>query len=214
MPVLMNKGADPHQAAWLFFTARPTLDELCDAIQQQRFDAGRLAVDEDELAGAKKANAEVSVYLDVTSVVPQDFDLEGALEKARAQAEAQASEEDSEDGDAPAQEDDAPESGADEKPALPYEPVALDEPIRVVVGTTTAQAARSYLTERTADGEDRDPTELPGLQALAQLIDHMRASSFGLPAHAVWHVDAQGILRMAPAKSVKPMAGNVLKVKL
>ena len=253
MPVLMNKGGDPRQAAWLFYTARPVLDELGQAIRSQRFDAGRIAVDEAELAGAKKANSEVGVYLDVTSLVPEDFDLDAALEKARAQAQAAAeaaqagAEADGETGaavqadeaadetrgagnDAQASEDDAQaatsaeagdtrdndaQTSEDGKLALPYEPVILDEPIRVEIGRTTAQAARAYLVPREGD-EDKEvrATELPGLQALAQLIGHMRDSSFGVPAQAVWHVDPQGILRMAPAKTVKPMAGNVLKVKL
>lgn len=240
MPVLMNKGADPGQAAWLFYTARPVLDELGQAIRQRRFDAGRIAVDEGELAAAKKANSEVGVYLDVTSLVPDDFDLDAALEKARAQAQAAA--------EAAQAGDDASADGAGEEsaradgesgegqarpdadggvsadggegeggPALPYEPVELDEPIRVEIGRTTAQAARAYLVPSgdECDGEEGvRATELPGLQALAQLIGHMRDSSIGVPAQAVWHVDPQGILRMAPAKAVKPMAGNVLKVKL
>lgn len=213
MPVLMNKGDDPRQAAWLFYTARPVLDELGRAIQQGRFDAGRLHVDEDEALNAKKASSEVTVFLDVTSLVPDDFDLEGTLEQARTQAAASAAEKDA--GTSPdgtVGEDDAPT-----EPQLPYEPVVLAEPIRVTVGTTTAQAARTFFVPRESDEDDEARTavvDLPGLQALAQLIAAMRDSSVGIPAQAVWHVDAQGILRMAPAKAVKPMAGNVLKAKL
>lgn len=241
MPVLMNKGDDPRQAAWLFYTARPVLDELGQAIQQGRFDAGRLHVDEQEVLGAKKASSEVTVFLDVTSVVPDDFDLAGALERAQEKAEkgagdadpqadeaegegeadpASAGESETEAeagdgaacGDAPHDADDAPAG-----PQLPYEPVALDEPIRVTIGTTTAQAARTFFVPREDDEDDATRTavvDLPGLQALAQLIAAMRDSSVGIPAQAVWHVDAQGILRMAPAKALKPMAGNVLKAKL
>lgn len=248
MPVLMNKGTDPHQAAWLFYTARPMLDELGRAIERQRFDAGRITVDADELAATKKAGATVHVYLDVMSVVPDDFDLEGALAQARAQAQeaaestAQQAAQDGAADEAPAAGDDAGDKARDAQaaetasvetaaaaqggapdadpaapgaPALPYEPIALDEPIRVEIGLTTAQAARTYLAPDATDERDgAQPTELPGLQALAQLIGHMRDSSFGVPTQAVWHIDAQGILRMAPAKTVKPMAGNVLKVKL
>ena len=77
---------------------------------------------------------------------------------------------------------------------------------------TTAAAARAFIQPREVDGEPW-AAELPGLQMLAQLIDHLRQHS-GLPAYAIWHVDETGVLRMAPAKQVKPMAGNVLKCKL
>lgn len=102
-----------------------------------------------------------------------------------------------------------------------YEPIPAPEGLRVLVGTTTRQAAQSYLLPHApADGGDEaDPdaqacdTDLPGLQMLAQLIDYMRDSSEGLPAQAVWHIDPSGILRMVRAKKVKVMAGNVLSVK-
>ena len=117
---------------------------------------------------------------------------------------------------------DAAESDEGEGVADPfdYEPVPASEGLRVLVGTTTRQAAQSYLLPhgpaeggRADDGEQTCDTDLPGLQMLAQLIDYMRDSSEGLPAQAVWHIDPSGILRMVRAKKVKVMAGNVLSVK-
>ncbi len=163
MPVLMNKGDDPRQNSWLFFSTRTELSEWHDAIVGGRFESGTLAVDPDELAGAKKASTQVRVFLDVDTLVPEDIDIE--------------------------------------------------QTFGVLVGTTTAQAARTYLQPREVDGKPWTP-ELPGLQMLAQLIGHMRSSGNGLPANVVWHLDADGILRMSPAKQVKAMAGNILKVKL
>ena len=104
---------------------------------------------------------------------------------------------------------------ADESP-FDYEPVPAPEDLRVLVGTTTRQAAQSYLAPHAADGEDEGAaadTDLPGLQMLAQLIDYMRDSADGLPAFAVWHIDEGGILRMVRAKRVKAMAGNILNIK-
>ncbi len=98
-----------------------------------------------------------------------------------------------------------------------YEPVPAPEGLRVLVGTTTRQAAQSYLATRkaTEDGgsDEAADTDLPGLQMLAQLIDYMRDSADGLPAFAVWHIDETGILRMVRAKKVKAMAGNILNIK-
>ena len=117
---------------------------------------------------------------------------------------------------------DAAESDEGEGVADPfdYEPIPAPEGLRVLVGTTTRQAAQSYLLPhgpaeggQADDGEQACDTDLPGLQMLAQLIDYMRDSSEGLPAQAVWHIDPSGILRMVRAKKVKVMAGNVLSVK-
>ncbi len=107
--------------------------------------------------------------------------------------------------------------GGDENP-FDYEPVPAPEGLRIHVGTTTRQAALSYLmAHENEEGEgDEDATadtDLPGLQMLAQLIDYMRDSADGLPSFAVWHIDPSGILRMVRAKKVKAMAGNVLSVK-
>lgn len=105
----------------------------------------------------------------------------------------------------------------DENP-FDYEPVPAPEGLRIHVGTTTRQAALSYLVaHENEDGEGDEEaaadTDLPGLQMLAQLIDYMRDSVDGLPSFAVWHIDPSGILRMVRAKKVKAMAGNVLSVK-
>lgn len=187
MPVLMNKGTDPRQAAWLFYSSRPVLGDLADAIIGQRLDSGRLEVDGDDLAAAKKASSEVPVYLSVKTLVPEDFDLDADTPRT---------------GDA-----------EDSAPSLPYVPVEAPEPIRVRIGDTTAQAARDLLAPRDLDGTPWT-AELPGLQALARLIACMRDASVGIPPYVIWHVDPQGIMRMAPAKSAKPMAGNILKAKL
>ena len=105
----------------------------------------------------------------------------------------------------------------DENP-FDYEPIPAPEGLRIHVGTTTRQAALSYLMaheneEGEGDEEAAADTDLPGLQMLAQLIDYMRDSADGLPSFAVWHIDPSGILRMVRAKKVKAMAGNVLSVK-
>lgn len=109
------------------------------------------------------------------------------------------------------------EQEGDENP-FDYEPIPAPEGLRIHVGTTTRQAALSYLmAHENEEGEgDEDATadtDLPGLQMLAQLIDYMRDSADGLPSFAVWHIDPSGILRMVRAKKVKAMAGNVLSVK-
>lgn len=191
MPVLMNKGADPRQAAWLFYTDRATLDGLGALTVSERYDAGVLTVDAADLDAAKKASTEVPVYLAIATLVPKDFDL-SQLSEATAQ--------------------DQPKDADDDPGTLPYDPVPAPEGTRVPVGLTTAAAARAFIQPREVDGEPW-AAELPGLQMLAQLIDHLRRHD-GLPTYAIWHVDETGVLRMAPAKQVKPMAGNVLKCKL
>lgn len=247
MPVLMNKGSDPRKAAWLFYTDRAELDEWGRTIVEGRWDCARLTVDEDELAAAKKASSPVSVWAQAKTLIPEDFDLEkargevmertqAALERAQQQADAQdAGEADAqagaESGDGvdggvadgtPEAGDEAGQTGAqaDDAESDPFDYEAIEAPqgLRVLVGTTTRQAAQDYLAARgegdPAEGEDgQADTDLPGLQMLAQLIDYMRDSPDGLPSFAVWHIDQAGILRMVRAKKVKAMAGNVLSVK-
>lgn len=216
MPVLMNKGSDPRKAAWLFHTDRATLDALGTAAAQGRFDAGVLTVDAADLDNAHKASSEVPVHLAVATLVPEDFDLDELMHQA---AEQNGEGEDAEDSransepDAAAQDESGPEDEDDEEnSSLPYTPVPAPEGTRVLAGTTTVAAARAFIQPREVDGEPW-AAELPGLPMLVSLIDHLREHG-GLPAHTVWHVDEQGILRMAPAKQVKPMAGNILSVKL
>lgn len=228
MPVLMNKGTDPRQAAWLFYTDRATLDALGTAAAAQRFDAGVLTVDQADLEAAPKASSPVPVYLAVATLVPEDFDL-ARLDEYMSTSSDDGDEEEAEGekGEAPAAEGEGADPACDEdveaaentendedgsEAELPYEPVPAPEGTRVLIGTTTAAAARAFIEPREVDGEPW-AAELPGLQMLVSLIDYMREHG-GLPAWAVWHVDPQGILRMAPAKQVKPMAGNVLKCKL
>ena len=163
---------------------------------------------------------------------------QAAIERAKMEAEAEADEqEDSEEAaDAertPADGEDEGESTCEEPESeqaegeaeqegdenpFDYEPVPAPEGLRIHVGTTTRQAALSYLMaheneEGEGDEETAADTDLPGLQMLAQLIDYMRDSADGLPSFAVWHIDPSGILRMVRAKKVKAMAGNVLSVK-
>ncbi len=208
MPVLMNKGADPRQAAWLFYTDRATLDGLGALTVSERYDAGVLTVDAADLDSAKKASSEVPVYLAIATLVPRDFDL-SQLTAAAEQAENPPVPSDGPDEDAVAE---AGDDTTDEDEALPYEPVPAPEGTRIPVGLTTAAAARNFIQPREVDGKPW-AAELPGLQMLASLIDYMREHG-GLPSYVIWHVDEGGILRMAPAKQVKPMAGNVLKCKL
>lgn len=215
MPVLMNKGSDPRQAAWLFYTDRETLGAFGSTAAQGRFDAGVLTVDDADLDAARKPSSEVPVYLAVATLVPEDF---GLAQLAATAEDAQGTELGAEqDATQPSDEsagegadEERPEQGAD--PSLPYTPVPAPEGTRVLVGTTTAAAARSFIQPREVDGKPV-ATELPGLPMLVALIDHLRDHG-GIPPYAIWHVDPQGILRMAPAKQLKPMAGNVIKCKL
>lgn len=232
MPVLMNKGPEPRKAAWLFYTDRATLDALASAARTGRFDAGVLVVDEADLDAAPRASTVVPVHLAVASLVPEGFDLEAYIDEAGEQDDddgGQDADGQGEEGGAEAEEPcepaeteepaadanpaaaDEPESGADE-PGAPYEPVPAPEGTRVPIGLTTAAAARAYIQPREVDGQPW-AAELPGLPMLVSLIDYMRSHG-GLPAFAVWHVDPQGIMRMAPAKTVRPMAGNILNVRL
>ena len=170
---------------------------------------------------------------------------QAAIERAKMEAEAKADEREGDEGaEAEADEQEGDEEAADAKHAsegdegegaceepegeqdtqegdenpFDYEPVPAPEGLRIHVGTTTRQAALSYLMaheneEGEGDEETAADTDLPGLQMLAQLIDYMRDSADGLPSFAVWHIDPSGILRMVRAKKVKAMAGNVLSVK-
>ena len=215
MPVLMNKGSDPRQAAWLFYTDRETLGAFGSTAAQGRFDAGVLTVDDADLDAARKPSSEVPVYLAVATLVPEDFDLAQLAATAEdAQGTELGAEQDAtQPSDESAGEDvdaERSEQGAD--PSLPYTPVPAPEGTRVLVGTTTAAAARSFIQPREVDGKPV-ATELPGLPMLVALIDHLRDHG-GIPPYAIWHVDPQGILRMAPAKQLKTMAGNVIKCKL
>ena len=241
MPVLMNKGDDPRRAAWLFYTDRAELDEWGRQIVEGRWDSARLVVDPESLENAKKASSPVEVWTQAKTLIPEDFDLEAArgevmeatqaaIERAKMEAEADEQEDNKEAADAKhASEGDEGEGACeelegeqdtqegDENP-FDYEPIPAPEGLRIHVGTTTRQAALSYLMaheneEGEGDEEATADTDLPGLQMLAQLIDYMRDSADGLPSFAVWHIDPSGILRMVRAKKVKAMAGNVLSVK-
>ena len=243
MPVLMNKGDDPRRAAWLFYTDRAELDEWGRQIVEGRWDSARLVVDPESLENAKKASSPVEVWAQAKTLIPEDFDLEAArgevmeatqaaIERAKMEAEAEADEQegDEEAADAKHASEGDEGEGACEEPEgeqdtqegdenpFDYEPIPAPEGLRIHVGTTTRQAALSYLMaheneEGEGDEEAAADTDLPGLQMLAQLIDYMRDSADGLPSFAVWHIDPSGILRMVRAKKVKAMAGNVLSVK-
>ena len=241
MPVLMNKGDNPRRAAWLFYTDRAELDEWGRQIVEGRWDSARLVVDPESLESAKKASSPVEVWAQAKTLIPEDFDLEAArgevmeatqaaIERAKMEAEADEQEGDEEVADAKHASEGGEGEGACEEPEgeqdtqegdenpFDYEPIPAPEGLRIHVGTTTRQAALSYLMaheneEDEGDGETAADTDLPGLQMLAQLIDYMRDSADGLPSFAVWHIDPSGILRMVRAKKVKAMAGNVLSVK-
>lgn len=243
MPVLMNKGDDPRRAAWLFYTDRAELDEWGRQIVEGRWDSARLVVDPESLENAKKASSPVEVWVQAKTLIPEDFDLEAArgevmeatqaaIERAKMEAEAETDEQEADEEAADAKhaseggegegtcEEPEGEQGMQEGDENPfdYEPIPAPEGLRIHVGTTTRQAALSYLMaheneEGEGDEEAAADTDLPGLQMLAQLIDYMRDSADGLPSFAVWHIDPSGILRMVRAKKVKAMAGNVLSVK-
>lgn len=224
MPVLMNKGDNPRLAAWIFYTDRDTFAELGRAIREERADAGLLVVDEADVDAAKKASSTLPVYLQVTATVPPEVDLDALAEEAMTAAqhavEAQEAGDDAEgecedegtgDPDASA---DAPSGGEGEEPKAAWEPIAVPEGqgARILAGTTTLEAARDFIQRRELGGEEWKP-ELPGVQAIAGMAELMAAHG-GIPAWLIWHEDASGVMRMAPAKTVKPMAGNILKVKL
>ena len=247
MPVLMNKGDDPRRAAWLFYTDRAELDEWGRQIVEGRWDSARLVVDPESLENAKKASSPVEVWAQAKTLIPEDFDLEAArgevmeatqaaIERAKMEAETDEQEDNEETASEERTSTDGEGEGACEEPEgeqdaqdaqdaqeggenpFDYEPVPAPEGLRIHVGTTTRQAALSYLMaheneEGEGDEEAAADTDLPGLQMLAQLIDYMRDSADGLPSFAVWHIDPSGILRMVRAKKVKAMAGNVLSVK-
>ena len=179
-------------------------------------------VDDADVDAAKKASSTLPVYLQVTATVPPEVDLDALAEKAMAAAqraaEAASDGEGSEDaadaveGEAPASESEGEDAG--EKPEAAWEPVAVPEGqgARILAGTTTRDAARNFIQRRELGGEEWKP-ELPGVQAIAGMAELMDAHG-GIPAWLIWHEDADGVMRMAPAKTVKPMAGNILKVKL
>ena len=81
----------------------------------------------------------------------------------------------------------------------------------VQMGVTTSDSAARYLKPREVDGQPWT-LNLPGLPDLAKTID-MVLENEGARC-VVWYMDAARVLRMAPAKEAKPMAGNILKVKL
>lgn len=242
MPVLMNKGDDPRRAAWLFYTDRAELDEWGRQIVGGRWDSARLVVDPESLENAKKASSPVEVWAQAKTLIPEDFDLEAArgevmeatqaaIERAKMEAEAQADEQEGTEeaadaertpangeGEGAREESEGEQDTQEGDDPFDYEPIPAPEGLRIHVGTTTRQAALSYLMaheneEGEGDEEAAADTDLPGLQMLAQLIDYMRDSADGLPSFAVWHIDPSGILRMVRAKKVKAMAGNVLSVK-
>ena len=81
----------------------------------------------------------------------------------------------------------------------------------VQMGVTTSDSAGRYLQPREVDGQPWT-LNLPGLPDLAEAIDMVLENKE--TRCVVWFMDAAGVLRMAPAKEAKPMAGNILKVKL
>ena len=218
MPVLMNQGDNPRLAAWIFYTDRDTFAALGQAIREERADAGLLVVDDTDVDAAKKASSTLPVYLQVTATVPPEVDLDALAEKAMAAAQRAAeaaSADGGSEGAGDAAEGEAPASESEgEKPEAAWEPVAVPEGqgTRILAGTTTRDAARNFIQRRELGGEDWKP-ELPGVQAIAGMAELMDAHG-GIPAWLIWHEDADGVMRMAPAKTVKPMAGNILKVKL
>ena len=224
MPVLMNKGDNPRLAAWIFYTDRDTFAELGRAIREERADAGLLVVNEADVDAAKKASSTLPVYLQVTAAVPPEVDLDALAEEAMTAAqravEAQEADNDGTDeGEGKSEGTGDPDASADapsegKEPKAAWEPIAVPEGqgARILAGTTTLEAARDFIQRRELGGEEWKP-ELPGVQAIAGMAELMAAHG-GIPAWLIWHEDASGVMRMAPAKTVKPMAGNILKVKL
>lgn len=176
MPVLVNKGDNPTQAAWLFFSPRTTLEGLIATIREHNLVAGVINVD----PGDGRPKETVEVHLAMAEHAPE----EGA-------------------GEADA------EGGAEghQTPADPSELVT-----DAVMGTTTCETARRYLQPREVDGKPWS-ISVPDLQGMASFAEQLLSSS-PQTRQIIWSIDLQGILRMAPAKDAKPMAGNILRVKL
>jgi hypothetical protein len=228
MPVLMNKGTDPTSASWLFYTDRATLEAFAASVVEGRLDSGTLALDENDLAASTKASAPVGVYLDVATLVPAGVDLaalgakiektpEGGREAPESLDPGQAPEPTEEERRsakerAAAAAEAAERAWAEEKAAeLSYEPEAAPRDLRVRMGTTTRATGLAYLDDPGSGSAWNG--SLPGLQVLASIVAHMREHG-NVPPQTVWFMDKAGVLRMSPAKQVKPMAGNVLSCKL
>lgn len=219
-------------AAWLFYTSRDALAELRDTIRDRGFRFGVIDVDPQE--GKKKDAVEVQLVL-TTEAAPlpeapsEETESNPSDEQASAQetADAEQTENGDQVEDAEQTEDsEQPAAGADGQPEgderaiqaqeamreLAKRMLADDSLERMNIGSTTREAAKRYLKPRDI-GEKYWLVSLPELPELAKSIDALLDSS--PEVHwVVWHIDRQGILRMAPAKEVKPMSGNVLRVKL
>lgn len=210
MPVLVNTGDHPVMAAWLFYSRRGQLEELRDAIREGGYSAG--VVDADPQGKPREAT---DVFL-VMAREGQDAagGAQGAGEQGADEQGAPTPTPAADGGqDAPAP--DAGDSPAGLTDADPDARLAAKGARRVMLGTTTCEAARRYLQPREVpegEGESRG-LGLPGLPQLADFIDELLGQTPDLH-WAVWSLDQQGVLRMAPARELKTMSGNILKVKL
>ena len=221
MPVLVNKGEVPTLTAWLFYSPRATVAQLRDAIREHGYTSGVVCVD----PGQGKPRETVDVHLAVTTEAapsPADEGDEGA-EAARA-AEAVQGARGTEDVEQAAEatraaeltEEQAAElvaraqqAAAAAMPEITPGTAGVDD---LTIGLTTRDAAQRYLRPREVDGAPWT-LNVPGLPQLADFIDTILAPS-GDARWVIWSVDPSGIMRLTPAKDVKVMAGNILRVKL
>ncbi len=228
MPVLVNQGEHPILAAWLFYTPRSALEGFRDRVRQGGLRFGVIDVD----PGEGKPRDQVDVRL-VSSTQDAPLPEDGVVAAADdGTDEATAGAEAAPEGDRPSDErghdsdggdgegDSAGDAEANERAVAAQRAMREaarrmleDEGLeRIGFGSTTREAARRYLQPHEV-GDEYWLVSLPGLPELADFVDQLLDSSPDM-RWAVWHIDQQGVLRMAPAREVKPMAGNILRVKL
>jgi hypothetical protein len=224
MPVLVNQGEHPILAAWLFYTPRSSLEGFRDRVRQGGLRFGVIDVD----PGEGKPRDQVDVHLVASTQdapLPEGGDAGAAddrTDEATSGAEEvpegdRASDEQGQDDDegGPAGDAEANERAVAAQRAMREAARRMleDEELeRIDFGSTTREAARRYLQPHEV-GDVYWLVSLPGLPELADFVDQLLDSSPDM-RWAVWHIDQQGVLRMAPAREVKPMAGNILRVKL
>lgn len=214
MPVLVNKGDQPTLAAWLFYSSRASVESLRDTIKDKGYQAGTIIVD---VPDGKPRDA-VPVHLAATTQLPEALaELQDDGTNDIGKADEANTDENAYDTQTTDQiTDDDIKSAQDKLNDLDLTINPDDEGVDVFeIGTTTLEAAQHYLEPREVD--DKPWTlNVPGLPQLADFIDQLLGAGQADKGFRwiIWSVDPSGIMRLTPAKDVKPMAGNILRVKL
>lgn len=235
MPVLINQGKNPLQAAWLFYTPRALVEDLRALIAQKGYQFGVLDVT--PTGGAVKDQVDVQLVLDTQDVPLPETPADALAEEPSGEpADTLAAElvgvlpgkPAGQAGKADGAEtfEEIPAATGDQAEALRSAALAYQERLReagrallqsktaerIIIGRSTNEAARRYLQPQDMNG-GYWLISLPGLPQLMDSVAELFASSPGL-RWIVWSIDTQGVLRMAPAKEVKPVAGNILRARL